>query len=624
MLDFVAAQARPSAAAGRRRRSGHLLRHGVRAATDPDATTDSDRDAPCAKNIYLGDNCRDGNPTAPIDRHQVHAARCRTASIASRSTTTSRSGGSGLHGAQAQHRPSSTPASRLRDALVDYIRTLPNRCEDPSQFTNIVGTTCKDKQGETFDCTNQCNGDAGFTDCTNRALYPERYDYRSHCVPRARRAGARRPHPNLCGGDLPMKRYDLQRLFAPRLRAVGCTDHRTLATAGQIATLEVQLIDPPADKLGSPQAPVNVKAATFNVIARDASGAVVPKDIDAQVFISFGGVKTGAESACGADDTGTKPIETITLKGGMLMGHKVDLPLAFGSTSVWIDDPASGTTGASPTIYFRNALIPEVQTPPDLDGGQRHLLLAVQRQVPARRQGDRRRAARGDVGVRQRVRRHRHRRLDVQQHLPVRVRQAARAPSSRGACVKSFSGNYSKFVGFTELNFPLFDVDESSALVTLPPPVALIVRRICQRAQDAGLDGVDGDVHGDHLRSDPAQPDERRQHPEDARQLDQVQPVRRRQQRQCDAFSNLAVELPAKVLGPFDPLQVVGKQATFSACCATTRGRTRTSTTTATSISCTTQMPCAKGTCIDGTCYKNAFNFWTITPRRQDDITVAP
>ena len=41
-------------------------------------------------------------------------------------------------------------------------------------------------------------------------------------------------------------------------------------------------------------------------------------------------------------------------------------------------------------------------------------------------------------------------------------------------------------------------------------------------------------------------------------------------------------------------------------------------------ISCSDTVPCAKGSCITGTCYKNAFNFWTIDPRRQEDIVVAP
>jgi len=65
----------------------------------------------------------------------------------------------------------------LRDALVDYIRTLPNRCTDPSMFTNVVGVNCKDKQNETYDCTSQCNGDANFANCQAQLLSPEKYDY---------------------------------------------------------------------------------------------------------------------------------------------------------------------------------------------------------------------------------------------------------------------------------------------------------------------------------------------------------------------------------------------------------------------------------------------------------------
>ncbi len=43
----------------------------------------------------------------------------------------------------------------LRDALVDYIRTLPNRC-DPSQYTNLVGVSCRDDKGVPYDCTADC------------------------------------------------------------------------------------------------------------------------------------------------------------------------------------------------------------------------------------------------------------------------------------------------------------------------------------------------------------------------------------------------------------------------------------------------------------------------------------
>src|SRR5262249_23843094 len=43
----------------------------------------------------------------------------------------------------------------LRDALIDFIRTLPNRC-DPAQYSNVVGVQCKDTDGQVFDCTQGC------------------------------------------------------------------------------------------------------------------------------------------------------------------------------------------------------------------------------------------------------------------------------------------------------------------------------------------------------------------------------------------------------------------------------------------------------------------------------------
>jgi hypothetical protein len=43
----------------------------------------------------------------------------------------------------------------LRDALVDFIRTLPDRC-NATDYSNITGVFCKDAEGETYDCTDTC------------------------------------------------------------------------------------------------------------------------------------------------------------------------------------------------------------------------------------------------------------------------------------------------------------------------------------------------------------------------------------------------------------------------------------------------------------------------------------
>ncbi|MDB4969570.1 MAG: hypothetical protein JWN44_5259 [Myxococcales bacterium] len=404
---------------------------------------------------------------------------------------------------------------------------------------------------------------------------------------------------------------------------VGCADHRSSQKAGQIATLEVQLVDPPADKLGSPQAPVTAKSATFNVIARDDQGAVVPKDLDVQVFISFGGVKTGANSACGADDTGNKPIETLSLKGGVLMNQKVDLPLAFGSTSLWIDDPASGTTGASPTIYFRNAFIPEVQTPPDVTAANATFCSPFNGKflVVTNATGSGQLVVSSVFGNAFSITD-----TGATTFNSIYLFAFGKPPSYivEGRVVNSFSGNYSKFVGFTELNFPLFDIDMNAPLVAPPAPVPLAFADLTNVPKMLGSTASTVSYTGTICNPFPPNPTNDANIQKTRDSWTKFNQFVVDNNGQCDAFANLAVELPAKVLGPFDPLQVVGKQATFVGMLRNNSGQNPYLDTNGNSVSCTTQMPCTKGTCIDGTCYKNAFNFWTITPRRQDDITVAP
>jgi hypothetical protein len=415
----------------------------------------------------------------------------------------------------------------------------------------------------------------------------------------------------------------MRNLVAIAFLLVGCVQHRPSPTAGQVSTLEVELLDPPADKLGSPEAPVQVKQATFNVVAKDEQGNLVARDITAQLFISFGGVKTGAASACGADDTGTMPIETVTLAGGKLMNHTVQLPLAFGSTSVWLDDRASGATGASPTIYFRNPLIPEVQTPPDVTAQNatfcspfNHKFIIIDHATGAGQlvvtSVFNNAFAVTDTGA--------------STFNSIFLFSFGKPPSYivEGRLLKSFSGNYSKFVGFTELNFPLFDADLDAPLATLPAPVPLAYADMGNIPKLLGATASVIKFTGTICNPLPPNPGN---DPNIQSTIDSW--VKYNQfvldnNGACDAFSNMAVALPAKVLGTFDPLKVVGKQATIVGMLRNNSGQNPYLDPNGNAVSCTTQMPCAKGTCIDGTCYKNAFNFWTINPRHQDDITVAP
>ena len=410
------------------------------------------------------------------------------------------------------------------------------------------------------------------------------------------------------------------------LLLVGCAQQKASPTAALLTTLDVQLVDPPPDGLGSPMAPVDVKQATFNVIAHDEQGNVVNQDVDVDVFISFGGVKTGANSACGADESGTQPIERVTLKGGMLMNHTVQLPLAFGSTSIWVDEPVSGATGASPTIYFRNAFIAEAQTPADLTATNAtfcspfngkflvfdHATGTGQLVVTAVYSNA---FTVTDTGV------------APGQFNSIYLFAFGKPPSDivEGRVITDFSGNYSKFVGFTELNFPLFNVaDNTVPLAPVPPPVPLTYADIGNIAKMLGASSSVVSYTGTICNPLPPNPTN---DPNIQKTIDSWNKYNQfvvDNDQTCDDFTNIAVELPSKVLGAFDPLQSIGKSATFTGMLRNNSGQNPYLDANGNAISCSSTVPCAKGTCITGTCYKNAFNFWTLDPRRQEDIVIAP
>jgi 5'-nucleotidase / UDP-sugar diphosphatase len=143
-------------------------------ASDIDCNARLGKGQACAKNIYLGDNCRaaDGTFTntkcKPLDKYGEYRVAVNDY-IAT--------GGSGFTVLQRNTTKFNTGIS-LRDALVDYIRQLPNRCTDAASYTNIVGVNCKDAQNEIYDCTATCSG-SSFNDCTKQGLKPANYDYRS-------------------------------------------------------------------------------------------------------------------------------------------------------------------------------------------------------------------------------------------------------------------------------------------------------------------------------------------------------------------------------------------------------------------------------------------------------------
>jgi 5'-nucleotidase len=154
MLDFVAARSAERGCRTQAQVSG-IYFDLVCTNDDPDCNMRQDANgtphAACAKNIFLGDSCRaaDGSFTntkcKPLDNFGEYRVAVNDY-IAN--------GGSGFSVLKRNTTKFNTGIS-LRDALVDYIRTLPDRCA-VKDYTNIVGVTCKDAQGETYDCTDTC------------------------------------------------------------------------------------------------------------------------------------------------------------------------------------------------------------------------------------------------------------------------------------------------------------------------------------------------------------------------------------------------------------------------------------------------------------------------------------
>jgi hypothetical protein len=139
-----------------------------------------------------------------------------------------------------------------------------------------------------------------------------------------------------------------------------CTDHGgSVATGTQ--SLKIDLVSPadPGDpnnrRPGTP-APM----ITVNVTALDADGNLDPTfDRDVYAYAQFLGTLTPA--------LGSNPLATFKVTAGKAMNVTVQLPPVFGPTTLWIDDGKNTdptyATGTSPTIWFNDPFIKDIQTP---------------------------------------------------------------------------------------------------------------------------------------------------------------------------------------------------------------------------------------------------------------------
>jgi len=399
--------------------------------------------------------------------------------------------------------------------------------------------------------------------------------------------------------------------------AAGCIDQRSSPTEGLVTTLELQLLAPQA---GSPEAPNTVREATFNLLAKGDDGGPYPGDATVDIYISYGGVRTGTEVQCGAKSDA--PIESLTVRG-RLDNHEITLPVAYGTTALWAVERGSHVVGASQPIYFPNPTIPNIQTPPDEAAPNATFCTNFEKKFVRVDHA----TGSGELLV------------DSVFGNAITITDTGATdyrslylftfgrPSSRlvpGRRVHFFTGNISKFIGFTEVNFPCIEADLESEPdpSKLPPPIPLTVAERSSGSPKL-LKAVSSvvEVTGKICPIPTSNPnnDELVQ-----REIDSWVKFNTFNigTLVCDSFNTYSVQLPAKKVGTFDPTVMAGQDVTVRGMLKNSSGQNSQLTDDGFTISCNADSDCplSSNTCINNICKRGPFNFWTITARGSEDL----
>ena len=158
----------------------------------------------------------------------------------------------------------------------------------------------------------------------------------------------------------------------------GCVDHHAGITGTQ--SIGVELVTPmdPGDL--QHRLPDGLRSITVNLTAYDAAFAIDPTfERDVEVYAQFLGTVTPTPTLDSLTQMVPKLLPTFHLTAGKVMNQTVTLPLVFGPTTLWIEDgpkPISEfdrridptyhptyVTGTSPTLWFRDLSIADIQTP---------------------------------------------------------------------------------------------------------------------------------------------------------------------------------------------------------------------------------------------------------------------
>ena len=274
--------------------------------------------------------------------------------------------------------------------------------------------------------------------------------------------------------------------------AVGCVEHRDGITGTQ--SLEVELLSPASGGDINSRLPDTARSVTVNLTAKDADGEVdTGFDQPIRVYAQFLGTLTPS-----LEDM---PLATIPMSGGRASNAQITLPdSVLGQTTLWFDNGTGlgpgykhgAVTGVSPTLWYRDPYIRDIQTPRDetaIDALSITPLTDKQVTVAASRHGADGRlvvtsvyaqgytvsdVSCGPGGAPPCT-------ADAYDHLLVFTFSAPRdeigRPLQVGDTIRRFNGGVSEFNGLTEIGFPRTFVTDAqnpqleSSLARLPPPV---------------------------------------------------------------------------------------------------------------------------------------------------------
>jgi len=250
-----------------------------------------------------------------------------------------------------------------------------------------------------------------------------------------------------------------------------CTETRDPITGTQ--SIEVELITPADPGTVDSRLPDSQRTIVINLRAKDAEGNVDTTFSESvRVYAQFLGTLTPS-----LEDM---PLATIAMTNGVAMNQMISLPNAFGATTLWIDNGTGlgpdyqfgAVTGTSPTLWFRDPFISDLQRPRDemaLDALSTTPLTDKQIRVGSSRYG-----ARGVLVVTS-IFAQGYTVSDVEcatggemptppcttgdyDHAMVFTFSSPRdqygRPINEGEVIQSFNGGLSEFNGLTEVGFP--------------------------------------------------------------------------------------------------------------------------------------------------------------------------